>query len=411
MFERAWSRTRFAPPAVWLVAGLLLASCNLNEGQGQTVITGDPVVQLSAPLPNATFLEGVPVNIQALISNAGPDIGRVEIVVDGTVIASLASPNTSGAATFSIPTQSWPASGAGPHTISVTAFRADGSSSTAGTVTITVVSQVAATEEVSPTADDSEATTEEGGNTNAQAQPTERPEPTDPPEPTDEPEPEATNTPSRPTATITTGVNMRRGPSTTFNPPVGSMPANATADIIAVNPAGDWYKVRSTYGEGWISAAFVTVSGDVSDLPRDPGPPTPVPATPTPVATATPVTNANLIIVGIPVISPHPLNCNQAATIRVTIQNNGTGPTSAEGKVLVEDIHIGSNSRQQSTEGTFPVLQPGQQFTSDMRLTVSTFFNEGHRIVITIDNDRVIPETSDGDNQYMSDYVLQKAGC
>lgn len=411
MFERAWSRTRFAPPAVWLVAGLLLASCNLNEGQGQTVITGDPVVQLSAPLPNATFLEGVPVNIQALISNAGPDIGRVEIVVDGTVIASLASPNTSGAATFSIPTQSWPASGAGPHTISVTAFRADGSSSTAGTVTITVVSQVAATEEVSPTADDSEATTEEGGNTNAQAQPTERPEPTDPPEPTDEPEPEATNTPSRPTATITTGVNMRRGPSTTFNPPVGSMPANATADIIAVNPAGDWYKVRSTFGEGWISAAFVTVSGDTSNLPVDPGPPTPVPFTPTPVPTATPQTSANLVIVGTPVISPHPLQCNKTASISVTVQNNGTGATAAGGTIFVEDVRASDGSRQQSTTATFPVLQPGQNFTAEMRLTVSTFFNEGHRINIRIDSDNAVPETNEGDNNFSSDYVLQKANC
>jgi hypothetical protein len=410
MFPSAWSRKPLALAAVWLMAVLLLASCNLGADQAQTVISGVPTVQLSAPLPNATFMEGVPVNIQALISNAGPDIGRVEIVVDGTVIASLASPNTSGAATFSIPTQSWPATGSGSHTITVTAFRNDGSSSTPATVTVTVVNQLAQTEEPTPPTEATEAT-DGGSDNNTQAEPTDAPEPTDEPEPAEESEPEATDTPSRPTLTITTGVNLRRGPGTVFNPPVGSMPPNATADIVAVNPSGDWYKVRSTYGEGWISAAFVTVSGDVDSLPVDPGPPTPVPFTPTPVATATPVTNANLIIVGTPVISPHPLECGEAASVRVVVQNNGTGPTAAEGRILVEDIHTGSNARQQSTEGTFPVLQPGQTFTAEMRITVSTFFNEGHRIVITIDNNNTIPETNEGDNRFTSDYVLEKSGC
>ena len=81
MFLSAWSRKRLAPAAICMLAALLLASCNLGADQAQTVISGVPNVQLSAPLPNATFMEGVPVNIQALISNAGPDIGRVEIVV------------------------------------------------------------------------------------------------------------------------------------------------------------------------------------------------------------------------------------------------------------------------------------------------------------------------------------------
>ena len=400
---------------VWLMAVLLLASCNLGAGQTETVISGPPAVQLAAPLPNATFMEGVPVNIQALVTNAGPDIGRVEILVDGTVIASLATPNTAGAATFSIPTQSWPATGAGQHTITVTAFRADGSNSAPATVTISIVSQIEQTEEPSPSGQsNSTNNTSDSGNDNIQAAPTDEPQATNPPEPTQPPEPEATNTSSRPTATITTGVNLRRGPGTTFNPPVGSMPANATADIIAINPAGDWYKVRSTYGEGWISAAFVTVSGDVESLPRDPGPPTPVPtpvATATPVASATPVTNANLVIVGTPVVSPHPLNCGQAATITVRIQNNGTGAALAGGTIFVEDIHVASGARQQSTEGSFPLLQPGQTFDSVMRLTVSTFFNEGHRINIRVDSNNTVPETNEGDNNFSTDYVLQKSGC
>jgi subtilase family serine protease len=189
------------------------------------------------------------------------------------------------------------------------------------------------------------------------------------------------------------------------------MPANATAEIIAVNPSGDWYKVRSTYGEGWISAAFVTVSGNVDSLPVDAGPPTPVPYTDTPVPTATPATNTNLVIVGTPVIDPHPLECGETASIEVTVRNDGSGAATSGGMIFVEDVRSSDGARQQSTEGVFPVLQPGQSHTAEMFLTVSTYFNEGHRIVITIDSNNQVPETNEGDNRFTSEYALAKGDC
>src|SRR5689334_12554736 len=132
--------------AVGLMLTVLLAACNLGnsgtQGGSQSVISGAPVVRIAAPLPNATYLEGVSVNIQAAVSNAGADIDRVEISIDGTVAATLPKPNSAGTPTFSV-AQTWTATGAGQHSIAVTAFRADGSSSAPATVNVTVVSQSA----------------------------------------------------------------------------------------------------------------------------------------------------------------------------------------------------------------------------------------------------------------------------
>lgn len=109
--------------------------------------------------------------------------------------------------------------------------------------------------------------------------------------PTAEPTQAITSTPSplTPNATFTQGVNVRSGPSMLFAPPIGSFAAGETTEIIAVSPAGDWYKVRYHDTTGWVSALNVTVSGDISKLPRDPGPPTPAAAlSPTPRQTPTP---------------------------------------------------------------------------------------------------------------------------
>jgi SH3-like domain-containing protein len=99
-----------------------------------------------------------------------------------------------------------------------------------------------------------------------------------------------TNTPDVPTVTIKTNLNVRRGPSIRFNPPIGRFAAGDTAEIIAVNTTRDWYKVVYQGSQGWISGSdqFVDVGGSLGSLPVDPGPPTPtatntpIPSTPTP---------------------------------------------------------------------------------------------------------------------------------
>src|SRR5262249_6847141 len=132
--------------AFGLMFMVALAACNLanapGQGNSQAAISGAPVVRIASPLPNSTYLEGVSVNIQAAVSNAGPDIDRVEILVDNQNVATVPKPNSAGPPTSSV-AQTWPAAGGGQHTIAVTAFRADGSSSAPASVNVTIVSQSA----------------------------------------------------------------------------------------------------------------------------------------------------------------------------------------------------------------------------------------------------------------------------
>ncbi len=116
----------------------LLAGCTLSSAPESQPVSGEPVVQIVSPQPNAIYLEGVAVNIQATVSNAGTDIDRVEIVVDGSTVATIPSPNADGATMFNA-TYGWSAAGVGTHTLGVTAYRTDGTSSAPATVEINVI--------------------------------------------------------------------------------------------------------------------------------------------------------------------------------------------------------------------------------------------------------------------------------
>jgi uncharacterized protein YgiM (DUF1202 family) len=393
-----------------LMLGLLLGACNLltSPDSVQSVISGPPVVQIAAPPPNATYLESVAVNIQALVTNAGADIDRVEILVDGTIIQTLQQPNPGGAPSFSI-AQAWQAAGTGPHTLSVQAFRADGSSSAPATVNINVISQA----QMTPTS------AEQPANPTAQTQPTTPPtqsqaQPTAPP--TTQPPttaPQASPTPNVPTATFIKGVNVRSGPSTLFNPPIGSFAAGQTAEILARTPAGDWYKVRYYNGEGWVFGQLLSVSGDTSRIAVDPGPPIPQPTAvpPTPIPpTPVPVANINLVARTIR-LSPESPNCNETFIVTVDVANFGQQATGGGGLSVV-DVRAADNTTQGSTAGSFGPIQPGQTVNSgNIPLTVSTYHSEGHKIVVVVDPNNQIAETNENDNRAELAYTLNKAGC
>jgi hypothetical protein len=367
------------------------------------------VVQLAAPLPNATFREGVAVNIQALISNAGPDIDRVEFLVGEEIIASLDSPNAAGAASFSL-SQPWQPPAAGQYTLSVIAFRADGSSSQPTVVTVTVVgTQPTATNTVTGSGSQTQPTQASGG----QTQPTSQAAPTDPPPPTEPPPPAASPTPNKPTATFLQGVNVRSGPSTLFNPPIGSFATGQSTDILGRTPAADWYKVRYYNGEGWVFGSLITVSGDDTQIPVDAGPPpptlTPIPPTPVPV-TATPQTNVNLVA-GLIRLNPAQPRCNETFQITVDIANFGT-QASTGGSLSVVDVRVADGSQQGATSGAIGAIQPGQTLNSgNIPLTVSTHHSQDHRIVVVVDPNNVIAETNENDNRSEWTYSLVKGNC
>jgi hypothetical protein len=405
---RKW---RFLNP-IMLVA-LLLTACNLNTSVQQNtnqLITGEPQVRIASPLPNATFLEGVPVNIQAQISNAGVDINRVEVAVDGAIISTLSEPNTAGAPVFSV-VETWMAAGVGTHIVTVTAIRGDGTSNPPQSVTINIVSQSG--QQSSNSSNNNNQSS--GGNNNSTsgsgAQPTNTPsQPTNTPPPSNTPPPQATDTPSKPMASFTTGVNVRRGPDTLFEPPIGSFAANDTAEVLAVNPARTWYKVRYYNGEGWVFGNLLTLSGNTSNLPVDPGPPvptlTPIPPTPIP-ATPVPQTNINLVAGNIRTDPDQP-TCKQTFNIYFDVANLGS-TASPSGSINVEDTSNGLVTR---TQGGFPAIQPGQTVNvGPIPLTVDTNFEAEHILALIIDPGGQIAELNEGDNRGEKRYTLKRGSC
>ena len=400
-----------------IVLLLLMTGCTLNNvSVPNETISGVPTVRILSPQPNATYMEGVAVNIQATVSNAGKDIDRVEVVIDGATVATLNQPNTSGASTFNV-THGWSAAGTGSHSINITAYRPDGSSSTPATVAITVVaangqSSSGATQQ--PPASTPSATSQTVGQATQQQAATQSGQTA------------ATNapaattastavpaTPSTPTATFAQGINVRRGPGTAFDPPIGAFVAGQSAEILAINPDGTWYKVRYGGGEGWVYAALAQPAGDIASLPRDPGPPVPT-AAPTAIpatqAPPPPSTTANLVA-GIVELQPGQPTCSGTFNIGLDVANLGGQATAASGTVSVQDVRSADGSTQQTTTGGFPVLQSNQTFRVNMPLTVSTWYNEEHTIILIIDPNNQIPETNEGDNRREVKYTLQKGSC
>ena len=408
-----WPGMRAAFRAFSVIALLLgTAGCNLNTpvDGGVQSFSGAPSVRIIAPLPNATYRENVNVPIQAQVSNAGPDIDRVEVSVDDTIVQTFAEPNNGGAPTFGV-THTWSASGAGTHTIDVVAFRADGSSSSSAAVTITVVTQ-GAIEQASATP--ARTTGDQSGGASGGASATPR-QPTNTAAPTDVP---ATATPNTPQITTRQGINVRSGPGTNFNPPIGSLAAGQTAPLLGRNPAGDWYKIRYYNADAWVFAGLVDVSGDTSNLPIDPGPPTPLPPTPVPVVPTVPTSppaatsNANLVAGNWRLDPPGDPTCNQTFNIYLDVANLGSEATTVSGTIDVRDVRVSDNSNQGSTVGSFPIIQAGQTLAiGPIPLTISTFYNEQHKIILTINPNGAVPENNRNDNVREITYTLQKGSC
>lgn len=402
-----------------IAAALLSAACSPTSTVNQTpAFSGAPVVILASPLTNDTYQEGVGVNILVRVENAGPDVARVAISVDGQIIGEAPLPNPDGAASFTV-RNGWPATGAGTHIISAVASRSDGTVSQPAQVQINVVGAptqsqpTAAPTNTQAAAEQPTTSTDAGGQsaqpTNPPAQPTNPPaQPTNPPaEPTNPPAPTATPTVGRPEVRVISGANVRSGPGVVFDPPIGSLAAGSTAPILAVHTGGAWYKIQYYNGEAWIFSQVVEVVGDVASLPRDAGPATPIPVTPTAAPTATVATAVDLIIDGAK-SSISAQVCNVAAEARITVVNAGTSP-SAAANVVWEDLFNGAS--QGSTSAPVPALQPGQSTLVVMYLTVSTNYNQTHTARVTVDPTNAVPETNDGNNAFTKDYTLARGTC
>jgi hypothetical protein len=110
-------------------------------------------------------------------------------------------------------------------------------------------------------------------------------------------------------------------------------------------------------------------------------------------------------------VSPFPPVCNQPFTVIFDVANLGTAATAGNVNVTLEDVRAADGSRQVITSTTLGPIQPGQTINVGFQMTVSTWFNETHRLIGRIDSENAIPETNEGDNQRVIEYVLQQGGC
>jgi uncharacterized protein YraI len=408
---------------VLLLASFALVGCDMAANNEENPgFEGPPIVRIAAPLAGDTYREGVSVDILVRVENAGPDIARVAIQVDGEIVGEASLPNSDGQASFTVQI-GWTALGVGSHSISAVASRADTTVSEPANVSINVVAspqtQATSTQATAPQASATtetntgftQPTQQENSNQQAQATNTQAPPPTAASTNTSAPPP-ATATPSRPMVNVTTGANIRSGPSQAFNPPIGSLAVGATAPILAVNTDGTWYKIQYYNSEGWIFASTVSVTGDISGLPREAGPPTPVPATAVP--TAVPVTQAppstvDLIIDGANSRITPSFRCGQSSEIRMTVVNRGT-TASPSTIILVQDIEQ-NGSVGATTQGGVKALAPNESTLVIMNLTISTNMLVSHTFRATVDGNNTVPESNESNNLNEYVYVLERGNC
>ena len=347
-----------------------------------------PSVVIASPPEGALVLEGVPVIIQARVSGVGAVLDRVVLALDGEPLQVLPP---GGALPLAV-TTTWPAQGAGPHRLTVSAERADGGVIASAEVSFRVVSS-------------------ESGDATATPLP-----PTD----TAMPAPTATAT-SAPdsgvTATFSQPANVRSGPGLVFAPPIGSFAAGQTTAVLARSPASTWFRVVYGTGEGWVSAALVTLAGDINALPVDPGPTPPTstpggPVLPTlpALATNTPVPTANISAAQV-TLNPTQPQCNQPFVVALQVANLGSTPLPSGGAVRVIDTRSSDGAEAASATGFFPPLAVNGTFRVEIPLTVSAYYGETHTLTLLVDPDNALNETNESDNQQVIQYTLAKGAC
>jgi hypothetical protein len=203
-----------------------------------------------------------------------------------------------------------------------------------------------------------------------------------------------------------TDANVRQGDATTY-PSVGALLTGESAQVLGISSFGSgWFYIQLANGRrGFIAPSVVEFSGNLASLQQIAPPPPP-----TPPATATPLTSANLQVTGMR-LEPAAPTCAQAYDLLINVQNTGSTPTSASGILTVTDRSVRTGIVAGSTTGGFPIIQPGASFVVVVTLTVDTFYNEDHDVIIQLDTRGEITETNEGDNTSVIRYVLQQGAC
>jgi hypothetical protein len=213
--------------------------------------------------------------------------------------------------------------------------------------------------------------------------------------------------------------NIRTGDSTLY-PIVASGAFGQEFRIVGISSRGTgWYQIQLPSGAlAWISPTVVTVAGDLRGIPFVVPPPLPPTLTPTttltptvtPTATATGTSIPVNLIAGLTTLNPNPPVCNEQFIMEIQIQNTGTA-ASAPTTVSLVDSRAADNSVQATTFANVPAIDPGVTVNVAIPLTVTTWYNEIHRLTITVDPSNTVVESNETDNTRIGEYTLQQGAC
>lgn len=206
--------------------------------------------------------------------------------------------------------------------------------------------------------------------------------------------------------------NVRLGDSTLY-PAVGFLEVGESAQVLGISSRSLWLYIRLADGtEGYISPSTLAIRGTTDFLPRIVPPPLPFTRTPVPPfvtelpqPTPAPTSNANLVLTDVDLSDDNP-DCAETFDVILQLNNVGSESTANGGTIRVEDIHIESSTVTRIETASFGVLASGEQVEVRVALNVDTFFEEAHRLRITIDALNEVPEFDETDNVYFQDYTL-----
>ncbi len=205
--------------------------------------------------------------------------------------------------------------------------------------------------------------------------------------------------------------NVRTGPSTAYDV-IGQVSKDEQYQVVGATSDNAWVVIQFRGQLGWLATYLLDVFGNLQTVPIIAPPPTPtlLPSpTPLPV-TATPFSSINLVAGNFSFVPGSP-NCAETFNVFMDVANLGTA-ISPGGTVSVNDYRQADNSFQTGTVGAFPSLAPGQTVNvGPIPLTVSTYYNENHLLVMTVDSNNAIFESNETDNIRQAIYLLNKASC
>ncbi len=382
---------------------LFCAGCNLatTGGGAPTSFEGPPIIHIAAPAPNQTFLAGATVIVQARVENAGPDLARISVLLDDALLGEKVNPNETNAAVLPL-TIDWPTSNTGDFRISVLAERSDGDFSRED-VNIRVISESSAESAATRETARQEAGAPDSPGADADGQ---RDAADNTAEQPDLPLPMPTNSEpavsdqSRVAGTMMQPARIRVGPGATYDL-VGNLDENFEVMIVAVNPSREWYRIAyNDLADAWVYAEFVQPAGGAAGLPVETGPPMPAEQ------------GVNLVVVEVQLESA--IVCNQQATVRARIQNQGTDKARNVAWVIAEPVLLsdGSSLLENPPLAYLKTLEAEEEDTVAFPLTLTSHVDQEQFIRIVADSGNHLPETDETDNIGNSaSFILQPGAC